>query len=267
MKIGKIKLKLFLTSFSLIAVSAFLMVSTGYAASTVSLEGFDSVGGYYNSNYGYHSSSSGDTTNKTTRWQALGNSADIGNYGVTWTTNNASWGREDLYVGQEVKFRFEMYSANQGSHYGNVLKAWFDGNGDATFNSSDVVASGFAKVGHQTAGSSVEYISNTITITEDMIGTTYLRARVTCTESIFSTHLDNPWWRDNQWHYSQQTYINVFDAYADYWQGEIEEWAIKINGDSSGSTSPIPEPATFALFGVGLLGLSGISRRKINNQS
>ena len=39
---------------------------------------------------------------------------------------------------------------------------------------------------------------------------------------------------------------------------EIKIWS----DDNSGSNNPVPEPATMMLFGLGILGLAGVSRRK-----
>jgi hypothetical protein len=41
-------------------------------------------------------------------------------------------------------------------------------------------------------------------------------------------------------------------------QNENENW----HGITFGRASPVPEPATMLLFGIGLLGIAGVKRRK-----
>ncbi|MCP4268328.1 MAG: hypothetical protein GY777_22595 [Candidatus Brocadiaceae bacterium] len=56
----------------------------------------------------------GVATHNTTNWQELDdtlNGADT--YGTTWSTDGGStWGREDLYVGQTIQFKFDLHKQN-----------------------------------------------------------------------------------------------------------------------------------------------------------
>ncbi|WP_321491333.1 PEP-CTERM sorting domain-containing protein [uncultured Desulfobacter sp.] len=271
MKMGKSKLKLFLTSISMVALYAFLLVSTGYAASVVSSEdNTNPYHGSYGANYDYTTT----IKHSTTEWQALGTSAGIKNYGVTWSMDGVNYENEDLYVsvGQTVTFKFAMYSANEGyNHMANVLKSWASYD-DGIYESDEVLIKASNLV-RETRSSDVSddykqqnYYEAEIEITQEMIdaATIYLRARVTCTESI----ADATWRYYDPWYNSYLStdgklsqYLNAFDAYAYYWQGEIEEWKINVYGPENPIGS-VPEPATFALFGIGLLGLAGTYRKK-----
>ena len=56
-------------------------------------------------------------------------------------------------------------------------------------------------------------------------------------------------------------YLNAFSAYADYYQGEIEDWMFTVS-ETPPPGSAVPEPTTLALFGMGLIGLARVGRKK-----
>jgi len=220
-----------------------------------------------------------------------------GDYGVSWSSDGVTWGNDNLYVsvGQTVTFRFNMHSENVGNHYANILKGWIDWNTDSSnyeFDNSNDVVSGFKIVrgslngsvssdytfdsGHDNSleddygdlsynrddkgyGNDNETFTYSHVITESDFGTAYLRARVTCSDSLGSSVMDSYNWSD-QWGITDTQYQNAFNAYADYWQGEIEDWSFTVSEIPPGSA--VPEPTTLALFGMGLIGLARVGRKK-----
>ena len=278
-------------SICLAGFCVFLLASSAYADGVIFS---DSGDGTYHSSRGYNS----DATiakehlwyaeHNTTEWQELG---APNSYGVSWSSNGGDFGHDDLYVGDTVTFRFNMHSENVGNHYANLLKAWIDWNASDTtyeFEDSENVVEEL-KVLRASMGGAVssdytfdagrsdndsrdddgygnddEYYEYTITLTEDHLGTAYLRARVTCSDSVVYEDLGcNYSWSD-QWKYTEAQYLAAFDAYSDYGQGEIEDWKITVlNKESSGNISSVPEPATLVLFGMGLIGIARVGRKKV----
>ncbi len=203
-------------------------------------------------------------------WQELatydGTNNWVSDEGVFWRSSNGStwstWGNEDLYVGQTVQFQFNMHKQNQGTHYADHLKAWVDWDKDGFDDPSDVIMyeeeilystnprnnSSFTDTSYLPPNTAnFSYFSDIFTIDELMTGEIWLRARVTCSHSLTSP---DAW--QNQW--DGRAFKDIFKATGDLYQGEVEEWSLKVNS--------VPEPATILLFGFGLLGLSGLSRKK-----
>jgi len=105
-------------------------------------------------------------------------------------------------------------------------------------------------------------LSEGILITSEYVGTAYLRARVTCSDSIaYVTEGANNYAWAHQWNYDSDDYMAAFNAYADYYQGEIEDWMFTVS-ETPPPSGAVPEPTTLALFGMGLIGLARVGRKK-----
>ncbi len=198
----------------------------------------------------------GSATHHTPYWQELDNVSNTSDdYGVSWSVDGgATYGVFDLLAGQNVQFRVDMHEDHPGTHYANFMKLWVDWGQDGSFDNgtSDVVM--FDKrVLRSSQGSPVldpsstdhTYISSSYLV-DDSWTSLAIRARVTCSES-----LRQDW--NAQWSTSDQWYNNHFAATGYLYQGEVENWTIGV--------SAVPIPAAAWLFGSGLIGLIGMSRR------
>lgn len=213
-------------------------------------------------------SSYGLATHSDARWQELATYNEFNNaiseYGVFWSTDNGTtWGHEDLYVGDVVQFKFNVHKDETGTHYADILKAWVDWGQNGKFDeSTDVVAYGERIVRTYENSTSIvnpknfTYYSDKIEILDSYIGETWLRARVTCSESIMASISPDPKWSKQWLDYYKNNYDVFFAATGNYYQGEVEEWLITVN------PSAVPEPATMILLGFGLMGLSRLGRNK-----
>lgn len=204
----------------------------------------------------------GTATHSTTAWQELGvydGDSMLDQYGVSWTTDGGStWGRnQQLYVGQTVQFRFDLHKKTPGTHYADFLKSWVDWGNDGTFEEEDVIAFDY-QVLKTTPSEYADYkndfffLSEEFDITDSLVGDLFLRARVTCSESL-RQDWDAQWNTTSTW-YDNNFFANDADAERSYYQGEAEEWVLNV--------APVPEPSTILLLSGGLLGLGWYGRKR-----
>lgn len=213
----------------------------------------------------------GTATHKTTKWQELENTAAGDQYGVSWSVDNGlTWGRDDLFVGQTVKFKFDMHKDNVGTHYADHLGAWLDWGQDGAFDTSDQIAYGEHVISTQknvvnTAVESalgtnrspdtpnITFFSNDFHLTNAHAGETWLRALVTCSHSITKAEGSTNSWND-QWDSSYtNNYQSLLNPTGYYYQGETEEWKITI--------AKVSEPSSLLLLGLGLAGVVATRKR------
>lgn len=211
----------------------------------------------------------GTASHYTPAWQELATYGDDGtqvsDYGVFWSTDNgATWGQDtNLYVGQQVQFKFNMHKENVGTHYADFMKSWIDWGQDGQFDESDVLAFGYQELAINESGNfgssnspnqpDYTFFSDSFLLTLDDIGDLLLRARVTCSHSLAdSLGMGSNW--DDQWDITAGTYYSGFNPTGFLYQGEVEEWQINVRA--------VPEPGTMLLLGGALLGMFGLKRRK-----
>jgi hypothetical protein len=173
----------------------------------------------------------------TDEWQRLGND-NTEDDGVWWSINGGSWGHDDLTVGDQVSFRFDLWTSGTGRHNYNQVKAWVDWNQNYAWTNdlSEIVLEErvFRNPDYDVPASTSILTSASFLITDDMIGDLWLRGRAQCNHVPFGS----------------------MTPYGNLWQGEVEDWRLTVNATN------VPEPSSILLIGAGLLGLIGVRNRR-----
>ena len=172
----------------------------------------------------------------TGEWQRLGNKWDSENSplrvnndksddGVSWSTKGGAFGNEKVKSGEKVTFRFDVNRASYGDHKYDQLKVWIDLNGDDYFSINELIdAEQWYK--NEDAGIYQKYFYANVYFSDQSYDVDYwIRARVSCDHTSF----------DNT------------TPYDSLWQGEVEDWKIRVES--------IPEPNTLILLCLGIFGI------------
>lgn len=201
----------------------------------------------------------GTAWHTTDTWQKLGSAwdsesdakrpdLDLSDDGVWWSVDGGSnWGHDDVYAGQTIKIRVDLWSAGFGNHDYDQVKLWADLNQDYAWdnniNTELIIAEQFWKPANMIVDDTKPFTPGPDAVTsfyadlliaDNMIGDLWLRARASCWDTPFGSTT----------------------PYGHLWQGEVEDWKITVNAN------PVPEPATMLLLGTGLIGLAGVRRKQ-----
>jgi hypothetical protein len=183
--------------------------------------------------------------NEGSVWQRLGQSSTADD-GVLWRTSDLeAYANDAVTVGDTLTFQFEFWTAGWGRHSYDQLVAWADTDHLNGFEDDEMLLyekrdkeQDAIQGPYDNTNADFTYYTATLFITDDMADGFWLRSRVHC--------VHDPDIRDNPTGYLSQ--------------GEVEDWFVEVEGYPV--IDPVPVPGAFLLFGSGLIGLTGIFRRK-----
>ncbi len=192
----------------------------------------------------------------TAEWQRLGETHTIDD-GVSWSVDGGNtWGNEAVSIGDTVTFQFQFWAAGYGNHTYDQLGVWVDTDQNGAFDGDErlfyekIIKDAQAVIDDRNATpaqlnqwnqnySTYSVKQASLDITAEMLGGFWLRARVHC------NHVPSD-----------------IPATGHLNQGETEDWFVTVAPTPPG---PVPEPGTMLLFGIGLMGFAGLSRKRFNS--
>ncbi|MDR2189227.1 MAG: PEP-CTERM sorting domain-containing protein [Azonexus sp.] len=192
-------------------------------------------------------------THSNPQWQSVSD--------ISWSTDGINWGNNDVHVGDTIYFKFDLFKETQGSHYGNLLKAWIDWNQDGTFTQDE--SSFFYEIVNVT-NPALDYTNTPVNSTHSFItsgftlideGSFDMLVRATCTESALDS---DPAYSDEEWGYQWSVgfdqYDTLFKPDGHLHQGNLMTSTLNVLA--------VPEPETYAMMLLGLGMIAAVVRRR-----
>ncbi len=226
----------------------------------------------------------------TSEWNQLGRS-NTADDGVKWSVNGGATYNTDPIVATgafTIQFQVDLWSAGYGLHNYDQAKAWVDWDNDKKFANDNelkptdpsyvanetILAGQYFKHNSDGRNDRYNYRAQDDQVVPDPYRFDYkiLKNQYSDTMTTFTTDpflvtdamldsltlggFEGFWLRAR----SQCNHVafNQMDPYTGLYQGEAEDYLIKITDNRT----PTPEPATMLLFGTGLAGLVTIRRKK-----
>jgi len=232
----------------------------------------------------------------TDKWQRLGSGYDKENYsqtkdgiskggavdGIMWRSQGsenfqALKTTDSFTTGKVYELQFSLWQSGTGSHKYDYLNVWLDRDNNNEF---DQDRSGFYDFFKDKGATTPDkehivhkrfrhkgkrrYTNITATIKFDNVGDYWMRSRVSCRDywmnnsrtqaeykSDWSGRYGSYWYRSNNRWCSAGA-----EGYTE--QGEVQDYRFVV---TAAPPSPVPEPGTFVLFGMGLIVASRLGRR------